>query len=74
MKPRRDAARTDKRTDLTARNFPSAQHDAQVKPPPLIWLTDVVPDTQPPPTKASTSSLPPEVVSPEAVTVVLAVG
>jgi uncharacterized protein (TIGR00730 family) len=34
MKPPRNVAPIDKRTDLTARNFPSAQHDAKVKPPP----------------------------------------
>ena len=34
MKPPRNVAPIDKRTDLTARNFPSAQHDAEVKPPP----------------------------------------
>ena len=34
MKPPRRVTPLDKRTDLTARNFPSAQHDAKVKPPP----------------------------------------
>jgi uncharacterized protein (TIGR00730 family) len=34
MKHPRNVAPIDKRTDLTARNFPSAQHDAKVKPPP----------------------------------------
>ena len=34
MKPPRRVAPIDKRTDLTARNFPSAQHDAKVQPPP----------------------------------------
>ena len=34
MKPPRRVTPLDKRTDLTARNFPRAQHDAKVKPPP----------------------------------------
>ena len=34
MKSPRNVAPLDKRTDLTARNFPSALHDAKVKPPP----------------------------------------
>ena len=37
MKPPRNVAPIDKRTDLTARNFPSAQHDAKVKPPPSLY-------------------------------------